>query len=495
MENHKRSRSGVFLTIGGTILGIFVGAIGGLLVGVQPLLLGLALFAGGAVAYFFSNFEQAVIGLLIVRSALDIFSDYQLPAAFALGAIGLTMLYVTVRLLTGQSIRTDGFWWCLLLWLGVQSLWVILLPLGGLGFDGSYLSSAIREWVRLFSWLIVYLLVMQLKDRIPPQKVISLLFLGLLAPLSVAALQILLPPSVLPSFLVYGSGSESGLPFEVGARINGTLGHPNTFTTFLFLFFALSYWKQAHANPRKPWLIVLGLVAFFFVSTKALFGLMMLATFIFVFLAPRLNITSLLGGILLFALIIGLFGSTEFGQERLGSIAETPLLNPNMEVWRAILLSQGDGNSFNWRLAQWNYLLEQWQDYPLLGFGLGTNKYISANGLEPHNDYIRALVEGGIIGFVTFLGFIIAQIVRLLQLFRHAPRGSAQRDLCWTLIAVVIGVAVGMITENIWTHTTLFFYWFTVLAVAGWDWQEQAPSGGEKLREVAEIRAKNAEGF
>ncbi|MDJ1180296.1 O-antigen ligase family protein [Roseofilum sp. BLCC_M91] len=451
-----------------SLVTLFMGLIAGFLVGLKPKLLAMALIAGMSLLCFFTYFETTVIGLLILRTSLDIFSDFRLPAAFGLGMIVLTLLYVLVQLLTRQPVKTDGLWWFLILWLAFQALWVILLPLGGLGLDGSYLSSALREWIRLFAWLMVYLLVMQLKGRVPPEQMMTLLFWGLAIPLALASLQLLIPSALPERFLYQGGGA-----FEAGTRINGSLGHPNTFTSFLYLFIGLSYWKQRHAQFRTRWLWVLGAVVMFFVATKALFGLMMLTVFLFCILVPRMNAVNVLGAIALLTLVLGLFASTEFGQERLSSIAETPLLNPDMDIWKAILLSQGDGNSFNWRLSQWHYLLTQWQNHPWLGFGLGLGKYISTNGLEPHNDYVRALVEGGIIGFTSFLTFIGAQAIRLLQLIRRSAPNSAQQDLSFTLLALLAGLSVGMITENIWTHTTYFFYWFTVFAVAGWDWKTQ----------------------
>jgi O-antigen ligase len=220
---------------------------------------------------------------------------------------------------------------------------------------------------------------------------------------------------------------------------------------------------------------IAGLYSLFLCEYQALFGLMMLGTFIVCVIAPKLSLPNLVGGIVLFALVIGLFGSSEFGQERLGSIAETPLGNPDIDIWKAILLSAGDGNSFNWRIAQWTYLLTAWQQYPILGFGLGTSTAISTNGLLPHNDYVRALVEGGLVGLITYLAFFGVQIVRLVQLIRKAPPRSGQRDLCLVLLAIILAIPVGMITENIWSHTTLFFYWWTVFAVAGWKWKELQP--------------------
>ncbi|WP_414584971.1 O-antigen ligase family protein [Scytonema sp. PCC 10023] len=439
----RSSRLGLLIGLAG----VGVGVATGFFVGINPLYLVLPLGAIPFLFYFFSNFEQAVIGLLILRSALDPFSDQQLPALFAIGLDALTLLYVIVMLLTRRTVHTDGFWWFLTSWVAFQGLWLILMALGGLGLDASYLSSSIREWVRLFSWLMVYLLVMQLKDRFSPDKMISWLFLALVIPLTVGLTQI---------------GTH---------RINGTLGHSNTFATFLLLFLGLTWWKLGHSRPRLPWVLLLGVVAFFYVGTKALFSLIMLAVFVLVLIAPRLNLVNLIGGILLIALVIGLFMSTEFGQERLASIANTPLLNPNIDISRAILLSYGDQNSFNWRLSHWNLLIKAWQQFPIFGYGLASAQPIG-NGFLAHSDYVRALVEGGIVGLVAFLAFIVAQFVRLVLLIRSAPRGSRQRSLCLTLLAILLSISVGMITENIWSHTTLFFYWWSLFGIAGWKWNE-----------------------
>jgi O-antigen ligase len=452
------------------VAGVGVGIVAGLLAGIQPLLLGLAFVAVGAVVYFFASFEQAVIGLLVLRSCLDVFSAQQVPAAFALGLDALTLLYVVVQLLTGKTVRTDGFWWFFASWVMLQGLWVILLPLGGLGLDASVLSDSIREWVRLFSWLMVYLLVMQLKDRLPPEKVIQGLFLALILPLTVGFLQMFVP-SLLPPLLSPGGGSAGG-GLEEGARIRGTLGHSNTFTTLLFLFIGLTCWKLGQSRERWLWLLLLCILAFFYVSTKSLFGLMMLGTFVLVLVAPKLSIPNLIGGVLFFGLVIGLFASSEFGQARLGSLGQTPLLNRDMDISRAILLSQGDGNSFNWRLSQWYLLLKAWQHYPIFGYGLGLSIEAGGNGYLPHNDYVRALVEGGIVGMATFLAFLGAQAVRLIWLLRYRVHNNAQREFCLILLAIFAAIPVGMITENIWSHTTLFFYWWALFGVAGWDWNE-----------------------
>ncbi|MEM7793969.1 MAG: O-antigen ligase family protein [Cyanobacteria bacterium P01_C01_bin.118] len=449
-------------------LGILGGLVAGFVSGVDPLIPIAAFVAIGILITFFSKFETVLLGLLVLRSSLDILSDYQIPALLAIGLDVLALIYVAVAILTRQPIKTDKFWWFFLGWVFLQGMWVVLLPLGGLGMGSSLLSESIREWIRFFSMTMVYLLVMQLKGKFPPQRLVSILLLSLIVPLTAAAIQIVIPPSMLPSLLVFDSGGT----FEAGSRINGTLGHPATFSSFTVWALGLAYWKFTQATRKLPWLILVATAAFFLVSSKALTGLIMMMVFVVIIMVPRLNIVNLLGTVVFIGLVIALFGSSEFGQERLGSIGETPLLNPDIDHSRAILLSWRDGNSFNWRIAQWTFLLDAWREHPIFGHGIGSSKYLTYFSHLPHNDYIGTLTERGIVGLITFLIFLGTQFVRLLKLMMVAPRNGGQWTLCLVLIALLLSMMMGMVTDNILTHTTLFFYWWTLFAIAGWDWEE-----------------------
>ena len=451
------------------ILGILIGVVLGLTAAVVPYYLILAIVAIVAILtaiYFVKSFEEAILGFLVERSSLDAFSAQQIPALVAILVDLVTLVYIVMLLFSKQKIQLDGFWCFFAAWIALQGLWVVLLPLGGLGFDASVLSTSVREWVRMFSWLMFYLLIMQFKDRLDPEKVISALFLSLVIPLIAALLQVICPPSILPSFLVF----ESGYSVEAGSRINGTLGHPNTFATFVLLFLGLTLWKITISQQRKYWLILLGILSFFLVSTNSLTGMMMLVAFVIVYFILKASPINLIAGLCLLMLIIALFVSSDMGQERLQSLYGTPLLNPNIDWSRAVLLQWEDGNSFNWRIAQWTYLLQSWQKYPIWGYGLGTAAYISVFDTAAHNDYIRFLVEEGIVGLTVFLVFLFAQAVRLIQLMFSVSPASPQRSLCSVMLAYFVAILVGMLTGNILVHTTLFFYWWTLIAIAGWNW-------------------------
>ncbi|MEB3215953.1 MAG: O-antigen ligase family protein [Nostocales cyanobacterium 94392] len=454
---NKQFNSSSYLSFLVGLAGVGIGVAVGFGAGAIPVVVGLLLGVVAVLIFFFARFEQAVLTLLVLRSSLDPFSAQQVPAAFAIGLDGLTILYVIVKILIRQKIHTDKFFWVFAGWVGFLGIWVIL-PIVGWGLLGkTYLIDGIREWTRIFSWLMIYLLVIQLKGKIHPQKVIPVLFCSLFVPLIVGFLQLVIP---------------SRLPDVISCRncLNSTIGHPSTFGTFLFLFISLTLWKLTHAKQNRWfWLTLLATLAFFMVMTKSLTSLIMMSVFIIVLIAPKLNLFRLVGGILFIVLVFYLFASTEFGYEKLNALLETPLFNQDLDISRTILLSFGDGNSANWRIAQWSFLIDAWKQSPLLGYGLGTSQYITYFQNYAHNDYLRFLAETGIIGFTSFIVFLGIQIVFLGKYLRDSLLGSPRRRLCVTMIAIFVAILLGMATDNVWSHTTLFFYWWLLFAIVGWE--------------------------
>ncbi len=445
------------------LAGMVVGVILGFLTGTNPLYVGMFFLIPTIVIFFFNNFEAAVLGLLILRSALDPFSEKGLTGAYALGLSALTILYITVRLLSKQKVQIDAFWCFFASWIVFQGFWVILLPLGGSEIGREHLSESMREWIRIASWCMAYLLTLQLKDRLPPQKIVNYLLFALVLPVTVAFIQLLIPSHFLPSFLAVN-------PNQDGFRINGTLGVANTFVTFLILYIGLIYWKLGETKHKARWIFVLITLAFLMSITKVLVGFPMLAVLMAALVLPRLNFVNLIGSVLMFGLILFIFANTDFGRERLAGLTETPLFNPDIDVSRAILLSASDQNSFNWRVSQWHFLLEHWERAPFLGFGLQTSNLFRPMLAYAHNDYVRALVEEGILGLTLFLSFLGVQMGRLLLVMRSPFASQLQKRFCSVLLAFLLASMTGMLTENIWSHTALFFYWFSLSALINWDW-------------------------
>lgn len=397
---------------------------------------------------FLKEIEISILFLLALRSSLDLFTQLKVPAAFGIGIELLAIIYVVFCFIRNKSIQTDSFWWLLFGWTIFQGLWLLLMPLDALGFDVTYLADSVREWLRILIWPTTYFLAMQLKGKVAPQKILSFLLLALPFPLLIALSQL-----------------QAGT-----VRINSTFAHANAFASFLLLFMGLVWWKYKNSlQLRWIWIILLGILSFFLISTRALFVLMMLLVSLCVIIIPQLSLKKIIIGLLSFLLIIGLFSSTDYGKSRLESIANTPLLNSEISINRGILLSEFDRNSFNWRLSHWDTVLKAWKKYPVLGYGLGLSKQSIDSKYLPHNDYIRALVEGGILGLFTYLVLLSMYLARSINLIQSSTLDS-HKDLSLVIIALCVAVLVGMVTENIWSHTVFFFYFSVLLAVSGWDW-------------------------
>ncbi|MBA3923438.1 MAG: O-antigen ligase family protein, partial [Nostocaceae cyanobacterium] len=279
-------------------------------------------------------------------------------------------------------------------------------------------------------------------------------------------MQLVLPLSLYPAILgCQSDGSNS----NVSSCLNSTLGHPSAFGSFMFLFVGLTIWKMGQSR-QWLWGILIAIQVLFVVMSKSFSSLIMVMVFIMALIAPKLNFAKLIGGVLFLAIVLSLFASTDFGQQKIAGLLATPVFNPDIDITRTILLSFSDGNSANWRLAHWYFLLQSWQQSPILGYGLATSSYLSLfAGFYAHNDYVRFLAEEGLVGFILFLTFIGVQISRLVRLMRNAST-STQKNLCSTMIAILIGILTGMASDNIWSHTTLFLYWSVLSAVVSWNW-------------------------
>ena len=427
--------------------------------------------AVGGLFMFLRSFEQTVVVILLMRSALDLYSGQQVPAAFAIGVDLLVLFYLGRQLILRAPIHTDRFFWVLFGWVLLQATWVALLPTSILGGTPFMTYEAMREWVRFFSLAMVYLLTMQLRDRISPDRLASLLLLSLVIPLFLAFLQL---NRAVPGFLESNVGWKD---FEgTGDRINSTLGHYNSFATFSLLFISLSLWRLQMSKRPLGWWALIGGLLYCLVATKSLTGLVMLIVFGALYFLPRLKGKGFWGAIAL-VVTLSVLLSTELGQSRLVELAKTPLLNPDLSIERAIALQAADiteyRNSFNWRLLQWRDLLLDWQRYPLMGYGLASTKELSVFNTTTHNDYIRFLVEEGIIGFSLFLLFLMAQVVRVLQIIRNSLPGSPQRSLALVMFPYSVALLVGMMAGNVMVHTATFFYWWVLLAILGWQWPSE----------------------
>ena len=350
-----------------------------------------------------------VIIFLIARSSLDIFTDiavYVGPLKINIvSTLSLLMIilaavyYFIVRVGFKKDFYFDKVSKAFLVWIITLLPWV-LLSLVNYETNG---VVSVREWVRLFSVIVVYLMVFNFSRTTRYEKIINLLFLSLIIPLGVGFYQVIL-----------GKGKVIA---EI-LRIPGSFVHPNPFAFYLVIFIGLTFWKFRFSKNKMPWFLLLLIESWMLITTFSLSGVVMLGVLTVILITGektkyRLVLICFLVGFVLAFLF------TKTGQIRIASLGQTRKINEILETRRVY-------SSLDWRILNWHLLLSQWVKTPWVGYGLHTSIFINPMklsaglGAGPHNDYLRFLVELGIIGFSLFLIFLFVIIRETLQFYKQA---------------------------------------------------------------------------
>ncbi|MCX6561756.1 MAG: O-antigen ligase family protein, partial [Candidatus Aminicenantes bacterium] len=363
---------------------------------------------------------ETLIALLVTRSALEIFTTVRLgPLNFNIPALtGLALLAMAawVLLRRGKTawhpLLTGWMVWLLVL------LPFVFLSWRGFGSEG---LLAVREWVRLLSIPAVFLLAYNLRPRVGRRGGPALLFLALPIPLLAAVYQ-----------AVFRKGWVIGTEF----RLMGTLSHPNSLGIFLIFFIALTYERSRRSN-HPLWTVLIAVELVFLVGTLNIGGYFMLGVLLlWIFLREEKSGRGLIVGLAaLFALILLINRQAPAKMKTVQSFAPA-------EVTAAVV-EYKYGTSVGWRFANWSNLIDLWKQKKWLGYGLHTTSIINPwrtnqkIGFAPHNDFIRYLVETGIIGLAAFAGFILFSFLIILKAALKA-RPARGAPMLWVLAGVFL---------------------------------------------------------
>lgn len=127
---------------------------------------------------------------------------------------------------------------------------------------------------------------------------------------------------------------------------------------------------------------------------------------------------------------------------------------------------QPTGNSLAWRINYWTEVLPLANSNPVTGIGLNMTQYNTDAAKQPHNDFIRAYVEMGLIG----LGAYLAMLIALVGLGRRAVRASLPGTLDRGVAAGFLGCAVAFVavslSANVTSNVVSLWYLFTFAAAA-----------------------------
>ena len=238
-------------------------------------------------------------------------------------------------------------------------------------------------------------------------------------------------------------------------RIFGTFSHPNVFSLYLFsliIFAALYYLIFARTSKsRIVTLLLLAVLTGMLILTFA--RVAWVALFFFAFLVALFRYRLLLFPLFLFPFILFVF-SPPF-QER---VAESFRTDPD--------------SSILWRQTLWHDVAtKSLQDGKLLlGSGMNTFPLVSQSlrgttlgSNEPHNDFVKFFVEGGVVGAIVYGLYIISLLVILYRGYKKSRPQSALRLAYGFMLLFFLSLQLSSLTDNVFKNTPVQWLFFIAL--------------------------------
>ncbi len=246
---------------------------------------------------------------------------------------------------------------------------------------------------------------------------------------------------------IFQLATHSGVSVGGDVRSNGTFAHPNDAAVFFSIAAVASLWRFTDAGRRRLDIVLAGVFALATLSTFSIDGFLTLLVMIAAFgmLRPgsrRLKVrAAALVGVLGLAFLLSPVGSERLASESSAEVGAQA--------------HRGSGSSLSWRIYKWETLIPEWERSPYLGKGLGTTVTTEATaqsttaGNLPHSEYVRYLVETGIVGFAA----LAAGMVMLTRRLNRGRRLGGAQSAAILALALIAGLLVNALAANTLLYT------------------------------------------
>lgn len=406
------------------------------------------LFAFGAsfIALAIILFTQSPLALLflliVTRMSLDYSSDFiyfQITRNVSVSLsqfTGILIAFLGVLLLIFKRNHLKKFplWWpfgIIFVW-GTLTLFYSISP-----------SASLQDLVRFFDLFalsaLAYISIQSLDDF---KKLIIAFFVSSILPVAFGIYQLI--------FHIGFQDDAVSIP-----RIFGTFSHPNVLSLYIFGIISLAFlYKWALSSSRKTNLILNIFILFngiILYLTYTRIAWVALAFFLVVISLIRFR--KLLLPLILIPVVLLLFSSSF--QKRVDETLHPPI-----------------DSSITWRMMLWKDAINKTRaDQNILtGYGMNTFPLVSesARGVkrgsnDPHNDFVKFFVEGGLLGLGVFLIYL-GLIAFLLFEQRKMDQNNPKRALIFEVLLVMfLAIVLSSFSDNIFKNTPLQWIFWIIL--------------------------------
>jgi len=239
-------------------------------------------------------------------------------------------------------------------------------------------------------------------------------------------------------------------------RIYALTPHPNAYAYYLvaiamFILTWLFYYKPLRVVLPLFILFIAVIISLLLTYTRGAWLAMALGIAVFMLiLRDRLKqrpvlmlILTLGGGALILYFILSLRGL-----ERISAFSDVK----SDSLWTRVLL--------------WRVYFKEFVKHPLIGQGLASCNLISQKNIgylyEPHNDYLKLLVESGIFALCAYLGIIFSLLKFLFYKYKNYF-SRPESILAAGAVSVIFCFALGQSMDNLFNADTVFsYFWFFI---------------------------------
>jgi putative inorganic carbon (hco3(-)) transporter len=394
----------------------------------------------GAVMFF--NPLVGLLLLILIRPSLDILTDYP------------------VIILNNLSLNLSSLLAVLTL---VFAVFVILKNQERLKAIPLRLPIIIFLILAFVSTLLSYDVITSLAEMARLMSIFSLYALGFILAQTKKELGYLVKTIIFSAlvpglFAVYQFITDTGMTIsteEIYNRIFGTFAHPNLLAYYLIIPLALLVFTFSKDIQQKNPNIFYPLAILYFIIL--------------------LILTYTRGAWLAFLLIIFVIGITKYRKFLIVSAVVVFLIYAAIEPIRIRvdnLMTSDPGSSVQWRLGLWKDSVIYVSEAPILGHGTGTanelileKRGIQFGSSDPHNDYLKILLENGELGLIAYLFIIISLIISLFKKYKEKHNAEI-RNFLLIIIGLSLALYIMSFADNIIRNTALqWAYWSLIGSV------------------------------
>ncbi|HET6531430.1 MAG TPA: O-antigen ligase family protein [Actinoplanes sp.] len=125
------------------------------------------------------------------------------------------------------------------------------------------------------------------------------------------------------------------------------------------------------------------------------------------------------------------------------------------------------GNTLAWRFGYWAEIVPLANRNPVTGIGPNMTQFQTGEAKKPHNDFLRAYVETGVIGLAAYLAMVVLMLLAGLRALRRAPPGTFQRGVAVGFAGCAVAFVAVSAASNVVSSVATLWYLVAFAAVAG----------------------------